>query len=249
MNDRNAPYQGVLLDIEGTTTSISFVYETLFPYAAREVASFLAHHWEDAGVQADVASLRAQARRDLEDGAADAPQIPDGDADAETIRDAALANVRWQMDTDRKTTGLKSLQGRIWVHGYATGELKGHVYDDVVPALEAWGARGVPVYIYSSGSVAAQKLLFGHSEAGDLTALLSGYFDTTTGPKKEASSYQAIAAAIDRAPGALCFATDSLAEGVAAREAGLQVALSVRPGNPGLPAHDFTEIRALSELL
>jgi enolase-phosphatase E1 len=249
MTQTTVPVQAILLDIEGTTTSIRFVYETLFPYATREMSTFLHAHWEDANVQSDVAEVRAQAQRDLDDGIKDAPQIPAADCPPDVVRAAVLDNLHWQMDQDRKTTGLKSLQGRIWVHGYATGELLGHVYEDVVPALKAWQDQGIPVYIYSSGSVAAQKLLFGHSAQGDLMPLLAGYFDTTTGPKKEAGSYGIIADAVGCEPKALCFVTDSHAEAIAAHAAGVQVALSVRPGNAALPPHDFLEVQALTALL
>ena len=146
--------RAILLDIEGTTTSIRFVYDTLFPFARAQAAAFLDAEWGDSEVQKDVAALRAQALTDLAEGAADAPQIPLGEGDE--VRVAALANVLWQMDSDKKTTGLKSLQGKIWRHGYASGELKGHLYADVLPALNAWHEAGLPVFIYSSGSIAAQ---------------------------------------------------------------------------------------------
>ena len=233
--------RAIVLDIEGTTTSIRFVYDTLFPFVREHVASYIERAWTDPEVQADVEALRAQAREDLESGLEGTPQIPK-DADTVTIRGATLANIRWQMDEDRKTTGLKSLQGKIWRDGYGSGELQGHVYEDVVPALKAWKSEGIPVYIYSSGSVAAQKLLFGHSVFGDLCPLLSGYFDTTTGPKKVASSY--IAVSVDE----MMFLTDNLDEAIAAREAGVHACISIRPGNPPLADHDFMTIRSFDAL-
>ncbi|TNF31250.1 MAG: acireductone synthase [Deltaproteobacteria bacterium] len=217
-----------MLDIEGTTTSISFVYDALFPFARARMRAFLAERFDDPGVRADVARLGDGSARDADEAA--------------TI---ALA----LMDADVKDTGLKGLQGRIWADGYASGELRGHVFADVPTALREFAQRQIPVHIYSSGSVAAQKLLFGASEAGDLTPLLHGYFDTTTGPKKDAESYRAIAAAVGLPPTALLFATDNLDEARAARHAGLQVAVSVRPGNPPLPPHDFRVVRTLDELL
>ncbi len=233
----------IILDIEGTTTSIRFVYDTLFPYIRSHVGLFLEAKWDDDAVQADVTELSAQARQDLDDGVKDAPQIPDEASSSERLK-ATLDNIHWQMDSDRKTTGLKSLQGKIWRDGYLTGELKGHIYPDVEPALQRWSAAGIPVYIYSSGSVAAQRLLFGHSERGDLTHLLSGYFDTTTGPKKVEASYTQIAKDIGAEPSSLLFVTDHIDEARAARAAGLEALLSIRPGNAELPEHDFAEVRS-----
>jgi len=234
----------LLLDIEGTTTSISFVYDTLFPHARAAVSGFLREHRDDPGVRADVELLRAQAARDAAEGA---PQIV-AEAGTEEACAQAAANVLWQMDRDRKTTGLKSLQGRIWEAAYQGGALKGHLYDDVPPLLSALTEVGVAVYIYSSGSVAAQQLLFAHSAFGDLTPLLGGYFDTTTGPKKVAASYEAIAEAIGVAPGRVLFLTDNLDEAHAAAQGGLQVKVSVRPGNPPLPAHRFETLTTFSAL-
>ena len=217
----------VLLDIEGTTTAISFVYDALFPFARAQIGAFLTAHWDDPAVRADSGRLG--------DGAATTPEA------------AARAAVAL-MDADVKDTGLKALQGRVWAAGYASGELRGHVYPDVPVALRAFAARGVPAYIYSSGSVAAQRLLFGCSDAGDLTPLLAGYFDTTTGPKLDPTSYRAIATAVALPPEALLFVTDHLGEAEAARVAGLQVAVSRRPGNPPLPPHDFRVITSLMNL-
>ena len=240
-------HRAILLDIEGTTTSIRFVYDTLFPFARHHVGTFLEGAWGDAAVQSDVDALREQAGQDLADGVTDAPQIP-ADGSPEVVRAATLANVLWQMNSDRKTTGLKGLQGKIWRHGYTSGELLGHIYDDVEPALLAWRDARTPVSIYSSGSVAAQKLLFRHSERGDLTPLLASYFDTTTGPKKVASSYTAIAEALQCDVGEVLFVTDSLDEAVAAHEAGVRAILSIRPGNAPLAEHAFQAITSFDEL-
>jgi enolase-phosphatase E1 len=218
----------LLLDIEGTTTSISFVYDALFPYARARLAAFLDAHFDDPAVRADVARL--------------------GDGSATTAAEAARIALAL-MDADVKDTGLKGLQGKVWAAGYASGALRGHVFADVPGALRAFVARGTAIYIYSSGSVAAQKLLFGSSEAGDLTPLLSGYFDTTTGPKIQADSYRAIAATIGVAAGDVLFVTDSLREAHAAAAAGLRVAVSQRPGNPPLPDHDFHQIAALTDVI
>jgi enolase-phosphatase E1 len=239
--------RAILLDIEGTTTSIRFVYDTLFPFARAHMEAFLAAEWEDAEVQSDIVALRAQAVEDHNAGLVEAPLVPEGDGT--DVHVGAVANLLWQMDSDRKTTALKSIQGKVWRQGYASGALLGHVYADVAPTLNAWHRASLPVYIYSSGSVAAQKLLFRHSAAGDLTPLLSGYFDTTTGPKKVAASYVTIADAIGHSVETVLFATDHLDEARAAREAGMPATLSVRPGNAALPDHDFPMVSSLAELL
>lgn len=238
--------RAMLLDIEGTTTSIAFVYETLFPFARAHMAAFLEANWEDDQVQADVALARAQAAEDLQDGVDGVLPIPDGTSVGARL--ATVHNLLGQMDADRKTTGLKSLQGKIWLDGYARGELLAHLFEDVPPALASWNDQGLAIYIYSSGSIAAQKLLFKHSVAGDLTPLLAGYFDTTTGPKKVARSYASICAAVRLDPAQVCFLTDNLEEACAAREAGLSALLSVRPGNPTLAAHSFATLTTFAEL-
>ena len=238
-------YDKVLLDIEGTTTSISFVFDVLFPYARDHVASFLSENADEPAVSADIDALAAQAKEDREAGYGDAPLIPS--SGPERV-EAAVANVLWQMDRDRKTTGLKSLQGKIWKHGYAQGTLQGHVFPDVPEAFQRWRSAGVAIYIYSSGSVAAQKLLFGNAIAGDLTPLISGYFDTTTGPKREQESYAAIAHTIGCKPADLLFVTDVLAEAEAARASDVPAVISSRPGNHPIDDHDFPVITSLSAL-
>lgn len=212
----------VLLDIEGTTTAISFVYDVLFPYAAKAIPGFLAARAGDAEVRAAIDAV-----------------LLDADAGERALppAQAAAAVVRRQMAADVKATGLKLLQGLVWRHGYESGEIKGHVYGDVPIAFAAWKAAGRPIAIYSSGSVLAQQLLFRHSVAGDLTPFLSGHYDTTTGPKREAASYAAIAKAWGRQPATITFCTDIPAEAEAARAAGLTAVVLMRPGNPPLPAN------------
>lgn len=213
----------VLLDVEGTTTPVSFVHETLFPFARRAVEGFLTAQGSEHDVLADLALLREERRLDAEAGH-EPPEFGPAPVDA-------VGYVQWLIDQDRKSTGLKSLQGRIWKHGYEQGELKGEVYPDVPLAFQRWTEQGRQVCIYSSGSVLAQQLLFRHSTAGDLTPQILTYFDTTTGPKRETASYAAIAAALDREPAQILFLSDVIPELDAAREAGLQVALSIRPGH------------------
>lgn len=242
--------RAVILDVEGTTTSIAFVYDRLFPYVRRVIDGFLATHWGEPAVVGAVVALRRQAAEDRAAGFEGAVEVLGSpEATDERVRLSAVASVHWQMDHDRKTTSLKTLQGLIWRSGYRHGELQGHVYPDVPEALRRWKSAGVPVYIYSSGSIAAQKLLFSCSEAGDLTPLLAGHFDTTTGPKKAASSYVTIAEAIGLPPAAIGFATDSLEEARAAAEAGVRAVLSVRPGTETLPeGHGFPIIEGLDAL-
>jgi enolase-phosphatase E1 len=213
--------RAILLDIEGTTTSIDFVYRVLFPYARARVRAFL-------GETRAWSALSEERRREGED----APVWHDD-------LDSAVAYVLWLMDHDRKSTALKDLQGRIWERGYQDGEVFGEVYSDVPAALRRWRAAGRSHAIFSSGSVLAQKLLFAHSSAGDLSALIDGYFDTTTGPKREAASYRRIATDLQRDPREVLFLSDVAAELDAAREAGMQTALCVRPPapDPAVPGH------------
>jgi enolase-phosphatase E1 len=194
----------VLTDIEGTTSSLSFVKEVLFPYSRRHMREFLRAHGADLGVAPLLDEIRAR------EGA--------GALDVDGV---AAALDRWILE-DRKVTPLKTLQGMIWQAGYARGELQGHVYDDAVEALQAWHARGLTLYVYSSGSVEAQRLIFGHTRFGDLTGFFAGFFDTTTGAKLDAASYRTIAAKIGLSPGDVLFLSDNVAELDAARLAGMQ---------------------------
>ena len=228
----------ILLDIEGTTTPIEFVHQVLFPYARTRVHDYLAQHADDPEVRADIALLRAEHAAESAQAAGVPPWNPE-------------AYVYWLMDRDRKSTGLKSLQGRIWEAGYESGELKGkgEVYSDVRPALERWRATGKQIAIFSSGSVQAQRNLFANTTAGDLSPLLSGYFDTTTGPKKEAGSYRKIAAALGRRPADVLFVSDVAAELDAARAAGMRTALCVRGhDHPHDSPTDHPRIRSFVEL-
>jgi enolase-phosphatase E1 len=226
----------VLLDIEGTTTPIDFVYRVLFPYARARVPAFLESHGSQPDVIEDVAGLRAEHERDLAAGRKPPPW-----------KDGAAAYACWLMDGDRKLTALKALQGRIWEGGFASGELVGQVYPDVPSALRRWTAAGRKVAIFSSGSVLAQKQLFGNSEHGDLTPLLSGYFDTTAGAKADAGSYRKIADALGEAADAGLFVSDVVAELDAARDAGFATALSVR-NPPGPAANGHRAVRSFDEL-
>ncbi|MFI5184324.1 MAG: acireductone synthase [Vicinamibacteria bacterium] len=233
--------RALLLDIEGTTTPIEFVRATLFPFARERLAAFLGEHVADPAVSADLDSLRAEHAREA--AAEQPPPWHDGDRLA-----SATAYLLWLMDRDRKSTALKALQGRIWEAGYRTGSLRGPVYDDVPPALIRWKQEGRECCIFSSGSVLAQRLLFGHSTAGDLTPLLAAFFDTTTGPKHEAGSYRRVAAARGREPREWLFLSDVALELDAAREAGMATDLVVRPGRPEPVSPSHPVIRSFDAL-
>jgi enolase-phosphatase E1 len=212
--------RAILLDIEGTTSSIDFVHDTLFPYAARELPGFIASHANEP----DVASLLDDVREE-----ANAPE-----ASVEDIGDILAG---W-MQADRKSTPLKALQGMVWKKGYDEGDFKGHVYPDTAPSLRKWANDGLALYIYSSGSVDAQKLLFGHSEAGDLRPLISAYFDTRVGPKQEASSYRRIIESLELGPERILFLSDVAAELDAAAQAGMQTMQLVRDNRAVPGSHE-----------
>jgi len=233
--------RAILLDIEGTTTPVEFVYQTLFPFARHHVSAFLAAHGSDEEVLADIARLREEHRADMSKD-----QHPPAWRD-EAELESAIAYVYWLMDRDRKSTGLKALQGRIWEAGYRRGELHSEVYADVPHAFERWRNQEKMLAIFSSGSVLAQRLLFSHTAAGDLTGYLSAYFDTTTGAKIEAESYHKIAQALTTPPPEILFLSDVTAELDAAQQAGMQTALCVRAaGAP--PANTHPLVRTFDEI-
>ena len=221
--------QAILTDIEGTTSSIAFVHETLFPYARTHMAEFVRSHAQDAEVQTLLDEVSAEAGTPL-------------------CVELAIQTLCDWIDADKKATPLKALQGMIWKQGYERGELKGHVYADAVEALRSWHAQGLQLYIYSSGSVQAQQLIFGHTEYGDLQPLFSGYFDTRVGQKRDAAAYTHIAASIHLPAGAILFLSDVEAELDAAKSVGMQTCQLIRPGE-GVPgtghplARDFGEVR------
>ncbi|XP_013170721.1 PREDICTED: enolase-phosphatase E1 [Papilio xuthus] len=242
----------LLLDIEGTTTSISFVKDKLFPYAEEKVQQFLESQWDVAEVKTAVDALRQLALEDKESSVDGVVAIPGEDATKEEQIEGLVKSVKWQMSADRKAGPLKQLQGLIWKQGYDSGDIKGHVYDDVSAALEQWkSVDGQKVYIYSSGSVQAQKLLFGQSQAGDLLPYIEGHFDTAVGAKQEPASYTAIVEKIGCKPDEILFLTDIVKEAEAARSAGLHAALVSREGNAPLPAEAgaaFTVLHSLAQL-
>jgi len=220
--------KGILLDIEGTTTPITFVYDVLFPFARTH-----AHAYLDAVAQRE---LKTEYDADVTRGLVPPPWSP-----------SPLAYVHWLMDQDRKTTALKNLQGKIWKEGYQRGELHGEVFPDVPGALERWHRERRDIRIYSSGSILAQQLLFSTTRYGDLTRFLSGYFDTSTGPKAEPASYRSIADAFSLPASQVLFISDVTRELDAADAAGMHVRLSVRPGNHPQPTHGYPSLSTFSE--
>jgi len=213
--------RAIVTDIEGTTSSISFVRDVLFPYARKRLPAFVETHGDKPDVQ-----------HWLHEAAREAGLV---EANRQEIIELLLD---W-IDTDRKSTALKALQGMIWKDGYAAGDYRAHVYPDVAARLRSWRADGLRLFVYSSGSVPAQQLFFRHSVAGDLTPLFAGYFDTETGPKRATESYRRIAEAINEQPRHILFLSDVEEELDAARAAGLHTGWLLRPPlePPAAPRH------------
>ena len=218
----------LLLDIEGTTTPIDFVYEVLFPYARSHVRAYLADHLSTEELRADIAGLAEANAEDARSGL-NPPLIERSDEHFSI--DGIVAYIHWLMDRDRKTTALKSIQGRIWSNGYDSGDLHSQVFEDVPRAFARWRQQGKAIGIYSSGSVLAQKVLFAHTESGDLTPFISGFFDTNIGAKTEIDSYKRIASELKLPPREILFVSDVTAELDAAAAAGFETLLCVRPVN------------------
>jgi len=222
--------RAIVTDIEGTTSSIDFVRDVLFPYARKRLPAFVETHADKPEVQ-----------HWLHEAAKEAGII-------EASRQEIIALLLGWIDQDRKSTALKALQGMIWKEGYEAGEYRAHVYPEVSARLHAWRADGLHLYVYSSGSVPAQRLFFRYSDAGDLTPMFAGYFDTETGPKRESASYAKIAEAIGERPEHILFLSDIVEELDAARTAGLQTGWLLRPPQamPVQPRHraylDFDSI-------
>lgn len=208
----------IVTDIEGTTSSLSFVKDVLFPYARRRLAAFVGQHADDPAVRAQINATAEATGRPLTDT-------------------EAIAQLLQWIDEDRKVTPLKALQGMIWEDGYRSGAYRAHLYPDVAGALRRWKARGLGLSVFSSGSVLAQKLLFAHTTEGDLTPLFDRYFDTTTGPKAEPGSYEKIAEALGAAPAEVLFLSDVGAELDAAAAAGLARVAIAREGAPPPSGH------------
>lgn len=235
-----AAVRGVLLDIEGTTSSISFVHDVMFPFVLQRLDQFLRDQWDRDDVQAACQQLAVDAgHTSLQQWCAAQAGGSTHSDERKFAQQLVGDEVRRLMADDVKATGLKALQGLIWHEGFQSGELRAHVYPDVLPAIRLWRSAGIDVRIYSSGSIAAQKLFFGHIDGhGDCLSLFSGHYDTTIGGKKDRESYARIVADWELSPTQVLFISDIAAELEAAAAAGLQTRASLRPGNAALPA-DF----------
>jgi len=221
----------VLMDVEGTTTSIPFVHDVLFPYAARHLRKYLSRKRNDPRIEETLAQVRATVT-EVED-------VP-------ASNEVAIDRLEQWISEDRKHPALKTLQGFIWRDGYETGQYKGHIYPDVVPTWQKWRSRAVRLGIYSSGSVEAQKLLFGYSEQGDLRPFLDAHFDTRVGHKREPASYARIREKLDLPAKNILFLSDVEAELDAAKESHFQTCQVVRPGTQAGKNHRI--IRSFLEL-
>lgn len=220
--------KAILTDIEGTTTDINFVHKVLFPYAAKHLPDFVRANADQPAVAVALDSAREE--------------LNEPRADVERLISACL---EW-IEQDKKVTALKALQGLIWVEGYQHGDFTGHLYADAITYLQGWHEQGLQLYVFSSGSVKAQKLLFGYSDAGDLTGLFSGYFDTTTGHKREVESYVKIAEEIGLPAAEILFLSDVKEELDTAAGAGMQTVMLARDEEPDEPGH--TVVGAFDEI-
>lgn len=221
----------ILTDIEGTTSSISFVHDVLFPFAAEHLPGFVTENRDEPAVAEQLDAVAATSGVDRQD-----------------VEGLVEVLQQW-IKEDRKETSLKALQGMVWEQGYQQGELKGHIYPDAADYLQRWHDRGLRLFVYSSGSVKAQKLIFGFTTEGDFTPFFSGYFDTRIGGKKETDSYRNILKELGVEPETVLFLSDVEAELEAAEAAGMKTAWLVREGE--LPetgrfvARDFSEVETL----
>jgi enolase-phosphatase E1 len=242
---REHAIEAIVLDIEGTTTPVSFVSDVLFPFARRELESYLREHIDSPHLSGPLQQLRREWHEDVARGAAPPAW---NDSDRERRIASATAYAGWLMDRDRKAAGLKAIQGLIWARGYEAGLLRGDVFPDVPPALVRWREGGRTIAIFSSGSVLAQQMLFRTTPFGDLTRSIDAFFDTAVGPKVSPDSYRHIAGALQRQSARLLFVSDTAQELEAARAAGWVVVMCVRPGNRLPPATDFPAIDNFEEV-
>jgi len=236
----------ILLDVEGTTTPISFVYDKLFPYARKHIRSYLTQHCGSTEIRGLLAQLKEENLSDIKDGA---PAFRGKEEDLGYV-DSAVAYCLWLMDRDRKTTPLKALQGYIWEEGFKRRELQSEVFPDVPECFAAWRSQGRRIAIFSSGSVAAQKLVFEHTPFGNLRPQIEAFFDTNIGSKKDAKSYMRISEQLHARPADILFVSDVPDELSAASAAGMPVALAVRPGNAKHPqAANYPAVNSFSEFV
>lgn len=223
--------RAILTDIEGTTTSIAFVHEVLFPYSREHLPQFIRDQQNEFEVRNALEMASAEAGR---------PNL--------STEDTIELLLQWIAE-DRKTAPLKTLQGLLWKQGYQNGAYKGHLYPDALQNLQAWAQQGLQLYVFSSGSVQAQKLLFSHTEYGDITPLFKGYFDTATGPKKKPSSYELIAKAMNQQPKDVLFLSDIIEELDAATLAEMQTCRLVREGDATLEKNcPHPQVRSFADI-
>jgi enolase-phosphatase E1 len=238
--------QTVVLDIEGTTTPVAFVYEVLFPYARRTIPAYVSEHLDSPGLRETTTRLREEWGNDAARGESP-PEWRDHGRQERVA--SVVAYLTWLMDHDRKSPALKTLQGEVWARGYDDGSLRGEVFPDVPDALERWRSAGIDVTIYSSGSVLAQQMLFQTTSYGDLTRHIAAYFDTGVGPKSAPESYRRIAATLGRAPDTLLFISDMPSELRAASATGLAVLLCARNSQSASTDTEFEVIKDFTEVV
>jgi enolase-phosphatase E1 len=244
----------VVLDIEGTTCPVQFVSEVLFPYAQKKLVPFLSSHQFEQPIRALLQEVQAALLEDPSPIAASLraaslrAAAPSPEAQESHGLDTLCSYLDWLIRTDRKITPLKDLQGRIWDEGYQQGDLIAPLFADVPRALQRWHAQGMDLCAYSSGSAQAQKLLYGHTESGDLRNVFSHWFDTRTGAKNDPGSYEAIARILQTQTANVLFISDAIAELSAAEQAGMAVIFSLRSGNPQQDPHHFRAIQSFDEL-
>ena len=220
--------KAIVTDIEGTTSSILFVKDVLFPYARANLADYVRSHEHEPQVKTLLEDACKEVGSEL------------------STQQIITQLIHW-LDEDKKVTPLKSLQGLIWEAGYRQGDFKGHLYSDAAANLKAWKAQGLDLYIYSSGSVYAQKLLFAHTEYGDLTPLFSGYFDTHIGGKKEQQSYRNIAEQLAIPANQLLFLSDIKEELDAAKAAGFETVWLTRDSAPE-PQVEYKQVNSFDQI-
>lgn len=220
--------KAIVTDIEGTTSSLSFVKDVLFPYAREHIGEYVRRHAEEGKIVPLLNNVRMQAGEDLD-------------------LEGVIAQLKEWIDEDRKIPALKTLQGLLWEAGYQQGDFQGHVYDDAKDNLQQWQQQGIRLFVYSSGSIYAQKLLFGHTKYGDLNSLFSGYFDTQVGAKTEPASYLNIIKTIDCEADEILFLSDIEAELDAAKAAGMQTIWLVRDVEPDKTAAHF-QVKSFNDI-
>ena len=238
----------LLLDIEGTTCPITFVSGVLFPYAKAELAQFLAGQHHETSVQALISDAWQEWRRDPDPTSQSLLHSAPHEKE-DTEHRAIIQYLQHLIEIDRKSTALKDLQGKIWKQGYENGQIQTALFSETITSLKSWSKAGLKLAVYSSGSIAAQQLLYTYTSEGDLRQLFCGWFDTHTGNKKDPSSYRLIAQELQAKPEQVCFISDSRAECDAAAEAGLSTLFSLRPGNPDQDSGNHPVIADLSDVL